>query len=442
MNRNTILGTCAVGVLLVLGLLVSQPETVVIDSTRVKSETAKPLHLQMAILDRVTPHNLMASSPTAKTNISQLVDANNRFGFDLLTQIEARSAQNQNMMISPQSVAIALAIVRNGTAGETLAEIDRVLSLDSIDAQNIDPSYTQLIEALTAFDSNDVKIAIANSLWVNQNIALKEEYLNNAREFYQAKVSNLDFANAAVKNTINQWVADNTNKKITQIVDAVAPEDAMYLVNAIYFKGSWSQKFAAAATSQKPFYPTPESSKQVAMMSQTGDYRYYENEQFQAVRLPYGEGELGMYIFLPQTRSSLEQFQQQLNLDNWQEWLGQMRSQPGNISLPKFKLEYDIELNDVLQALGMQQVFNPSQADFSRLTDSSVAIDRVKHKTVIEVNEEGSEAAGVTSVGVHITSAMPETQPFDFNVNRPFFFAIRDEATESILFMGNVFDPQ
>ncbi|MEM8675310.1 MAG: serpin family protein [Cyanobacteria bacterium P01_G01_bin.67] len=441
MNRNTVLGTCAVGVLLVLGLLVSQQEAVVLDSTRVKSETAKPLHLQMTIFDRVTSHNLMASSPEAKTNINQLVNANNRLGFDLLTQIEARSAQNQNMMISPQSVAIALAIVRNGTAGETLAEVDRVLSLDSIDTQHIDPSYAQLIKTLTASD-NDVELAIANSLWVNQNIALKEEYLNNAREFYQAKVSNLDFANAAVKNTINQWVADNTNNKITEIVDTVAPEDAMYLVNAIYFKGSWSQKFAATATSQKPFYRMPESSKQVAMMSQTGDYRYYENEQFQAVRLPYGEGELGMYIFLPQTSSSLEQFQQQLNLDNWQEWLGQMRSQPGNISLPKFKLEYDLELNNVLQTLGMQQVFNPSQADFFPMTDNSVAIDTVKHKTFIEVNEEGSEAAGVTSVGVRITSAMPETQPFDFNVNRPFFFAIRNDHRESILFMGKVRDPQ
>ncbi|MEM8717800.1 MAG: serpin family protein [Cyanobacteria bacterium P01_G01_bin.39] len=439
MNRNTVLGTCALGLLLVLGLLVSQQEAVIFDSSSVETEFDQPPHLQMAIFDQVNLP-IMASSPAAKSNINQLANANNRFGFDLLTQLETQSEQNQNMMISPPSVAIALAMVRNGTAGDTLAEIDRVLNLDAIDTQNIDPSYAQLSETLT--NANDVELAIANSLWVNQNITLKDQYLNTAQEFYDAQVSNLDFANAAVTNTINQWVADNTNNKITQIVDAVNPDDAMYLVNAIYFKGSWSQKFDADATSQQPFYLQPEASKQVAMMSQTGNYSYYENEQFQAVRLPYGEGKLGMYIFLPQTSSSLEQFQQQLNLDNWQEWIGNMRSQPGNISLPKFTLEYDTELNDVLQALGMQQVFIPLQADFSRLTDSSVAIDTVKHKTVIEVNEEGSEAAGVTSIGVRITSAIPETQPFDFNVNRPFFFAIRDDATESILFMGNVFDPQ
>ncbi|MEM7590554.1 MAG: serpin family protein [Cyanobacteria bacterium P01_A01_bin.83] len=457
MNRNTVLGTCALGLLLLLGLLVSQQETVVFDSSSVESESGKPPHLQIATFDSVTPHSLMASSPPAKTDIIQLANANNRFGFDLLTQIEAQSplhraestvpavtsseSPNQNMMISPPSVALALAMVRNGTAGDTLTEIDRVLNLD-LDTQNINPSYAQLRATLTNTDTDDVELAIANSLWVNQNITLKDQYLNIAQEFYDAQVSNLDFANVAVKNTINQWVADNTNNKIPEIIDAVNPDDAMYLVNAIYFKGSWSQKFDADATSQQPFERSPEASKTVAMMSQTGEYSYYENEQFQAVRLPYGEGKLGMYIFLPQTSSSLEQFQQQLNLDNWQEWLENMRSQAGNISLPKFTLEYDTELSDILQALGMQQVFIPLQADFSRLTDSPVAIDTVKHKTVIEVNEEGSEAAGVTSIGVRITSAIPETQPFDFNVNRPFFFAICDETTESILFMGNVFDPQ
>ena len=178
------------------------------------------------------------------------------------------------------------------------------------------------------------------------------------------------------------------------------------------------------------------------MMSQTGDYRYYANEQFQAVRLPYGKGDMSMYIFLPQPDVSLEQFNQQLNIENWQEWLTQMRSQSGNILLPKFKLEYTSELQDILSALGMQQIFDRDRADFSAMTDSPVAIDTVKHKAVIEVDEEGTEAAGVTSIGIRITSAMPDNQSFDLNINRPFFFAIQDDITESILFMGNVVEPQ
>jgi serpin B len=148
-----------------------------------------------------------------------------------------------------------------------------------------------------------------------------------------------------------------------------------------------------------------------------------------------------MYIFLPQANSSLEQFNQQLNLANWQTWLSQMRSQPGNVSLPKFKLEYATELKDVLSSLGMQQVFNSAQADFSAMTNSAVALDQVKHKAVIEVNEEGTEAAGVTSSGIRITSAIPQKQPFEMNINRPFFFAIHDDRAGIILFMGNVVEP-
>ncbi|MEO1673027.1 MAG: serpin family protein, partial [Cyanobacteria bacterium J06631_2] len=304
-----------------------------------------------------------------------------------------------------------------------------------------DSSYSKLIETLTTADSN-LELAIANSLWINQDVRLADQFVKTTLDFYQGRVTNLDFADPAAKNTINQWVASNTAHKIKQIVDTTSPEDALYLINAIYFKGSWTNKFDPQATVEQPFYLQSDTSKSVSMMSQTGDYRYYENEQFQAIRLPYGEtAEMGMYIFLPQPDTTLEQFNQQLSLDNWQEWLTQMRSQSGNISLPKFKLEYDTELQNALSTLGMSQAFNPTQADFSAMTDSAVAIDTIKHKAIIEVNEEGTEAAGVTSIGVRITSAMPQDQPFNMNIDRPFFFAIRDDITETMLFMGNVVEP-
>ena len=297
------------------------------------------------------------------------------------------------------------------------------------------------MDILTTADPS-IKLAIANSLWANQDIELNEQFIDRQFEFYRGKVTNLDFADPSALQTINQWVASNTAHQISEIVDSISPENALYLINAIYFQGDWAKKFDPSLTTEQPFLTDSQISKPVAMMSQTGDYRYYANELFQAVRLPYGEQEeIGMYIFLPQTNSSLEQFNQQLNIDNWQEWQSQMRSQRGNISLPKFKLEYDTELKAVLSALGMQQVFNSAQADFSAMTDTPVAIDTVKHKAVIEVNEEGTEAAGVTSIGIRITSAMPKSQPFNFNVDRPFFFAIEDDITETILFMGNVVEP-
>jgi serpin B len=424
MNRNTFWGTCAVVLLLGLAALVSQQEVGSISS-----------------LERLsTAPKLTTSKPEAKLN--RLVNINNRFGFDLFTQLQLQQkSQRQNIFISPQSIAIALVMMRNGTTGKTQAEITQTLGWEKFDPATVDLSYGELIKNWKIADI-DVELAIANSLWVNRDISLKDSFITTSQDFYQGKVSNLDFADASAKKTINQWVASNTAHKIPEIVDSISPDDALYLINAIYFKGSWTNKFDPNSTKKQPFQLEPNITKPVAMMSQTGDYRYYENEQFQAIRLPYGKkGTLGMYIFLPQKDSNLEQFNQQLNLANWQTWLSQMRSQQGNVSLPKFKLEYDTELKNVLTSLGMKQVFDADRADFSAMTDSTMAIDLVKHKTLIEVNEAGSEAAGVTSIGIRITSAIPQ-QSFEMNIDRPFFFAICDDRTKTIWFMGNVVEPQ
>jgi len=443
MNRNTILGTIAVGLLLTLAGIVSQQEA---NSRNYSSNVTKLLpsgNLGNPIQSQITVPKFIANSAKTNTNMSQLVAANNRFGFNLWQQLQAQQAsQPRNLLISPNSIAIALSMIRNGTSGNTQAEINTVLGLDQLTTVNVDRSYRKLIKTLNTVDA-DAQLAIANSLWVNQNIVLKEPFINSAQDFYQAEVSNLDFADSSVKQRINQWVASKTANQIPEIVDSVSPEDALYLINAVYFKGSWTKKFDTDKTSEQPFYKSTDNSKPVTTMSQRGDYRYLTNEQFQAIRLPYGKNaELGMYIFLPQENNSLEQLNQELNLDNWQEWLSQMRSQPGKITLPKFKLEYDTELKTILSSLGMSQVFDATQADFAAMTDSTVAIDTVKHKTAIEVNEEGTEAAAVTSIGVRITSALPENKSFKMKVNRPFFFAIRDDITETILFMGNVSDPE
>ena len=422
MNRNILWGTLSFTTLLVLTGLVLLEEASSISSTD-------------SSLEKVVSKQLIASESSVR--ISQLVSANNRFGFKLFARLDAASPSS-NIFISPQSIAIALAILRNGTADETKAELTKVMELEL--PLDIDASYSKLITTWNS-GNNDVDLAIANSLWMNRDIAIEDEFIDTTQDSYRGIAANLDFADVAAKDTINRWVASNTNHQITEIVDTVSPSDAFYLINAIYFKGSWTNEFNHSKTTQKPFLLTSGATKPVAMMSQTGDYRYYENDRFQAIRLPYGEqAELGMYIFLPQPDSSLQQFNQQLNLENWQEWLSQMRSQSGKITLPKFKLEYDTELKEVLGELGLSKIFNAAEADFSGITDSSLALDTVKHKAVIRVDESGTEAAGVTSVGVRITSAMPQ-QGFELNVDRPFFFAIRDDITESILFMGNVVEP-
>ena len=243
--------------------------------------------------------------------------------------------------------------------------------------------------------------------------------------------------------TINQWVNTNTNGKITKILDEINPDTVLFLINAIYFKGTWQTEFDPSHTRDGTFHLGTDGEKQVPMMTRTGDYPYYENheEKFQAISLPYGDGRMSMYIFLPYRESDLNTFLNGLDTENWEHWISQFNEQEVFLSMPKFKLEYEKMLNNPLQSLGMDIAFAPEAADFSRMADlealgQNLYIGEVLHKAVVEVNEEGTEAAAVTSVGIRATSAPPA-----FIADRPFFFAIRDNETKTVLFMGTVVDP-
>jgi serpin B len=285
-------------------------------------------------------------------------------------------------------------------------------------------------------------LSIANSLWANQNTNFKPQFLQRNQQFYGAKVTKLDFENPDSPDAINDWVKENTRGKIEQIVDQIKPDDVLFLINAIYFKGNWTEQFDKSKTTERPFYLSDGSQKQHPMMSQSGNYRYYENENFQAISLPYGTGRLSLYVFLPRKNSSLENFQQELNAEDWQRWINEFRMRDGSIQLPRFKFEYDIVLNDALKALGMKDAFDESKANFSNMASANIFISEVKHKTFVEVNEEGTEAAAATAVRATQTSARMSEDPFQMVVDRPFFCAIRDNQTGTILFMGSIVDPK
>ena len=266
---------------------------------------------------------------------------------------------------------------------------------------------------------------------------LKPEFLQTNQEYYQANVTELDLINPQSLSMINNWVSHKTQGKIEKIVDKIRPSEVLFLINAIYFKGNWKTPFDKSKTANKTFSLSDGSSKQHPMMSQTAVYGYYETDKFEAVSLPYGkEGSLSMYIFLPRINSNLETFLQQLTPENWNKWMQEFRKTNCIIEIPRFKMEYKVELKSTLIALGMAGIFEPSKAEFSPMTDVNVAVDSVKHKTFVEVNEEGTEAAAVTSV------ELIRSLPFQMNVNRPFFCAIRDNTTGTILFMGTIVDPQ
>ncbi|MEH2125824.1 serpin family protein [Nostoc sp.] len=377
---------------------------------------------------------------TANTD-TKIVEASNKFGFKLFSEVLKNDRDEKNIFISPSTVAIALAMTYNGASGSTQQAMAKTLELQGMNLPEINSSYAAVLQQLLDNSDAKVQLKIANSLWANQNVSFAPDFLKITQDFYQAKVSNLNFQDAAASSIINNWVKENTNGKITKIVEKIEPNQVLFLINAIYFKGNWTNEFDKKETAPYPFYITSGRQKQHPMMSQKGDYRYYESEKFQAVSLPYGkDGKTSFYIFLPKKNSNLKAFYQNLNVENWEKWMTQFNNQKGFIRLPRFKTDYDITLNDALKTLGMGEAFS-NKANFSGM-GKNFAISQVKHKTFVEVNEEGTEAAAATSVRIVATSARQEPEPFRMIVDRPFFCAIRDNQTGNILFMGSIIEPQ
>jgi serine protease inhibitor len=287
-----------------------------------------------------------------------------------------------------------------------------------------------------------VQLDIANALWARQGIEFTPDFLERSHQFFGAAITTLDFSDPQCVATINRWVDTSTKGKITQIVGQIAPDTVMFLTNAVYFRGKWQVEFDKQLTRDETFHLLDGTQKQVPMMAQSGRYPYYRGEKFQAVSLPYGEGRTSLYLFLPDQGTPLKDFFTQLTYQNWEGWLTRFHRMQGTIKLPRFTLEYDQQLNEALKALGMAVAFDRDRADFSRMRiERDLFIQQVKHKAVAEVNEEGTEAAAATSIGIGITSA-PISGPFTFVADRPFFMTLRDERTGTILFMGAVIEPK
>jgi serine protease inhibitor len=236
-------------------------------------------------------------------------------------------------------------------------------------------------------------------------------------------------------------VAEKTHDKIKTIINQITPQHVMFLLNAIWFKGTWQKEFNEESTEKRPFYPEAGGTVQTETMQRLDTLLYTSNDLFSAVQLPYGKGNYNMYVFLPHQEKELNDIIHQLDEDNWQTWMaGFEEKESVDIKLPRFKYKYDIKLNDVLTDMGMGVAFTDA-ADFTGINrQGNLNIDYVKHKSFIEVNEEGTEAAAVTVVAIELTSiGQPEKVPF--YVNRPFFYAITEKDTGAILFMGTVKDP-
>lgn len=368
-----------------------------------------------------------------------VVDSANKFAFDLFLPIVAEKKGAENIMISPFSITSALSMVLNGAAGDTYDAVRHTLRYDDKTLQEINETYLKLMKDMIPVDPR-VTMEIANSVWVEKRLTVKQPYIDALKTWYLAEARNIDVSDPGAVDMVNGWIEDKTHDKIQDMLDNLSPDLAMLLINAIYFNGKWRYEFDIKDTQNKPFYLTLGNSVQVPMMYQEEKFAVTTTGDATLVELPYGQGNYSMVVMLPDEDVSLASAAATLNPEDWAEWMQRLSNGTTEIqlSLPKFEYEYKRELKDDLTALGMGIAFGKG-ADFSNISDQSILISRVLHQTFIKTDEEGTEAAAATVVEFEFTS-MPMTTVV--NINRPFLYFIRETTTGTIVFMGQVVDPR
>ncbi len=371
---------------------------------------------------------------------AKLVSADTGFAFSLLKEL-ANEQPARNVFISPYSISTVLQMVENGAAGSTRGEMARVLGTTGMEAGVLSKAYKDLDAAIRKAEA-DVTLTIANAIWYSVGIEVKPAFATLNRDYYGATLDALDFTDPRTGGIVNAWVEKQTAGRIKNIVAGRFPGDTrLVLANAIYFKGNWERQFDAKLTKPRAFHLADGGPKQVPMMEQAGEFAYQEGNGCQAVQLPYKGRRLGMYVLLPGADSSVGKLLGALTGQAWQnEILRQMSRRKGTIVLPRFKLEYGAELKPPLEALGMKLPFSQS-ADLSGMASGPLYLSAVKHKSFVEVNEEGTEAAAATVGIVSLAMARPASPPFQMVVDRPFLFVIADQMTKAIIFLGVVLDP-
>lgn len=373
----------------------------------------------------------------SKTEL-ELVEKGQSFSFNVFKSTTLED-ESENIFISPLSISVALGMTMNGARGETYNQMRETLAFQGLGMEEINSGYQMLLELLMNADPK-VKMEIANSVWSREGFPIEEEFTDNLEEYFNAEARELDFDDPASADIINNWVSENTNGLIEQIIEGGIPaEMIMYLINAIYFKGDWMYQFDKEDTQEGPFYLENGEQVMVDMMRQERDFSVHFSEKVNMIDMPYGDSLFSMTVMMPvDEETPLNEFiEQDLTKENFDSWVAGLSEREMPLKFPKFELEYEVKLNDILISMGMEDAFDPNKADLTGINPSGgLFISEVKHKTFVKVDEVGTEAAAVTSVGIGITS-VPQT----FSVNRPFVFVIREQNSGAILFMGKMNNP-
>ncbi len=372
--------------------------------------------------------------PRPLTSAEQkLIGGSNTFAFDLLRQINTEQ-RDSNVFVSPLSASMALGMTANGAAGTTYDAMHGALRLGSASRDEVKEGYKSLIALLRGLD-NTTDFKIANSIWFEKTFPFNQPFLTDSKSFFDAQVQGLDFKSPDAVKTINSWVSDNTAKKIPTILQSIDPSEVMFLINAIYFKGTWQQQFEKSKTADAPFFALDGTSATMPLMHLTRTLRVAQNSSVTAVDLLYGNSAFAMSVILPNSGKDVNSLATSLTGESWQALINSFQVREADLYLPRFKLTWARKLNSDLRALGMGIAFD--NADFTPMSPlgKKLVITNVVQKTFVDVNEEGTEAAAATSVGIGVTSAPVSTL---IRVDRPFVFVIRERFSGTILFMGKI----
>lgn len=381
--------------------------------------------------------NGQGGDPAVQAMITKISTGNREFAIRLAKQLGGTSSSN--LGFAPYSISQALQMAAAGANSSTEQEMAKALNVNNLQASDRLMAANELAAKLHDADPA-VQFDVANSVWIAAGFPIRSDYLKDVSEKFQAKVSEIDFSKPEASPTINNWVKEATNDKIDSIVpDKIEPNVRMYLINAVYFKGKWSTPFEKEATVEDDFVKSDGSTVKAPLMRRNGMMKTYESDDLRGVWLPYGKDRFGMAVLVPKDGKTVSSVLDGLNLKTWRTLEQGAKTQQAMIVMPRFEVGSSIDLKQPLEALGMKQAFIADQADFSRMrSEKDLFITAVKHKAVIKVDEEGTEAAGATGVEMGVTSI---PQYFEVVANKPFVFLILDGQTETILFGGIVHDP-
>jgi serpin B len=377
-----------------------------------------------------------------KSDVSCIVRGNTDFAIDIYQKI---SPESGNIFFSPYSISTALAMTYVGARSETEKQMAQTLRF-TLPQEQLHPAFCELQSGLQGRQKAfDFKLNIANALWIEKSYKLLSEFLDVNKKYYDANLFHLDFKKDTDKSRlkINDWVEKKTEKKIKDLLSKgiITALTRLVLTNTIYFKAEWEKQFHANSTNTADFWLTADEKTDVQMMQQKSRFGYREYRNIQILEMRYKEEALSMFVFLPKKIDGLHDLESQLSSESLKAWTSNLTSREVMVYMPKFETTKALNLKKILTSLGMTDAFS-RKADFSGMEPrKELFISDAVHKAFIDVDEAGTEAAAATAVVLEVTSAFPIKEPPVFNANHPFMFLIRDNETQSILFMGRLTNP-